>query len=59
MQFTATPAGVILGIRVEEAGGSISIFKFSGEKPNVAVSDEDFVFRAPAGTVVVEGLPPA
>jgi outer membrane lipoprotein carrier protein len=59
LRFTVTPEGAILGIRVEEVDGSVSTFRFSGEEANVAASDADFAFHAPAGTTIVEGLPPS
>ena len=58
LRFTVSGEGVILGIKVEEVDGSVSSFAFSGEVPNPPASDADFVFNIPAGTVVVDGLPP-
>ncbi len=58
LRFTVTSEGVILGIRVEEVDGSISAFSFTNEEPNVAATDGDFIFHAPPGTAIVEGLPP-
>ena len=58
LRFTASGEGVILGIKVEEVDGSVSTFAFSGEAANPPASDADFVFNIPAGTVVVDGLPP-
>jgi outer membrane lipoprotein carrier protein len=59
LQFTVSAAGVIRAIRIEEVDGSVSAFTFSGEEANVPASDSDFVFHAPPGTVIVDGLPPA
>jgi outer membrane lipoprotein carrier protein len=59
LSFTVSGEGLILGIKVEEADGSVSTFAFTDEVPNPPVSDADFVFHVLAGTVVVEGLPPA
>ncbi len=58
LRFTVSAEGVIRGIKIEEVDGSISNFTFSGEEANVAANDADFDFHAPAGTVVVNGLPP-
>ena len=55
---TATADGVIRSIRVEETDGITNAFVFSGEKPDATASDGEFVFNAPAGVKVVEGLPP-
>jgi len=59
LRFTISAEGAILGIKVEEADGSVSTFTFSGEVPNPPVADADFIFHAPTGTVVIDGLPPA
>jgi outer membrane lipoprotein carrier protein len=59
LRFTVSSDGSILGIRVEEVDGSVSTFIFTGEAPNPPASDADFVFHAPAGTEIVDGLPPA
>jgi outer membrane lipoprotein carrier protein len=59
LRFTVSGDGTILGIRVEEVDGSISSFSFAGEIPNPPLTDADFVFHAPPGTEIVEGLPPA
>jgi outer membrane lipoprotein carrier protein len=59
LRFTVSSDGSILGIRVEEVDGSVSTFTFTGEAPNPPASDADFVFHAPAGTEIVDGLPPA
>jgi len=58
LRFTVSPDGVILGIRVEEVDGSVSTFTFTGEVSNPPAADSDFVFHAPAGTEIVNGLPP-
>ena len=59
LRFTVSGNGMILGIRVEEVDGSISTFSFTGEISNPPSTDADFVFHAPPGTEIVEGLPPA
>ena len=55
---TATPQGVIQSIRVEETDGITNSFLFTDERPNAAAPDASFVFTAPAGVNVVEGMPP-
>jgi outer membrane lipoprotein carrier protein len=57
-QLTVTPDGTILGIKIEETDGSTTRFSFTGEQPNVPASDADFVFKAPPGVSIVNGLPP-
>jgi outer membrane lipoprotein carrier protein len=58
LRFTVSPEGTILGIRVEEVDGSLSTFTFTGEVANPPATDSDFIFHAPAGTEIVDGLPP-
>ena len=55
---TATPEGVIRAMKVEETDGVTNAFVFTDEKPDAAAPDAEFVFNAPAGVKVVEGLPP-
>ena len=59
LRFTVSTNGTILGIKVEEVDGSISTFTFSDEVPNPPASNAEFIFRAPPGTEIVDGLPPA
>ena len=59
LRFTVSSTGVILGIRVEEVDGSVSAFTFTEEVSNLPANDADFIFHAPAGTEIVDGLPPA
>jgi len=55
---TATADGVIRSMKVEETDGITNAFVFADEKPGAAAPDAEFVFNAPAGVKVVEGLPP-
>ena len=56
--LAATADGVIRSMKVEETDGITNAFVFADEKPNAAAPDTDFVFNAPAGVKVVDGLPP-
>lgn len=56
--ITATADGVIRFMRIEETDGAINTFTFSDEKPNAPATEADFVFHAPAGTHIIEGMPP-
>jgi outer membrane lipoprotein carrier protein len=56
--LTATADGLIRSMKVEETDGITNAFVFADEKPNAAASDAEFVFNAPAGVKVVEGMPP-
>ncbi len=58
LAVTATAEGVIHGLVVEEIDGSRTEFHFEGERANVPVPAEAFVFAAPAGTHVVDGIAP-
>jgi outer membrane lipoprotein carrier protein len=59
LRFAVSASGVILGIKVDELDGSISTFTFAAEVPNPPAANSDFVFHAPPGVVIVDGLPPA
>ncbi len=58
IRFTISGDGTILGIKVEEVDGSLSTFTFTGEVPNPPAGDADFLFHAPPGTEIIDGLPP-
>ncbi len=53
-----TANGVIETMRLEEVGGAVTEFAFSGMEENVPVKSSDFVFTPPAGVSIVNGLPP-
>ena len=53
-----TANGVIETMRLEEVGGAVTEFAFSGMEENVPVKSSDFVFTPPAGVSIVSGLPP-
>lgn len=50
--------GTIEQMQIEERDGSVTAFFFSGIEENIPVKNEDFVFHAPAGVAIVNGLPP-
>jgi outer membrane lipoprotein carrier protein len=50
--------GTIEQMQIEEMDGSVTAFSFSGIEENIRVKNEDFVFHAPAGVAIVNGLPP-
>jgi outer membrane lipoprotein carrier protein len=58
LTLDVTATGQIDTMRLEEVGGAVTEFAFSGMEENVPVSSSDFVFSAPAGVTVVNGLPP-
>jgi outer membrane lipoprotein carrier protein len=58
ISITASADGAIQSMRIEETDGAINTFLFSDEVLNAPASDNDFTYRAPAGTHIVEGTPP-
>ena len=58
LTLDVSAAGEIERMRLEEVGGAVTEFAFSGMEENVPVNSSDFVFTAPAGVTVVNGLPP-
>jgi outer membrane lipoprotein carrier protein len=56
--ITASAEGVIQSMRIEETDGAVNTFTFSDEKPNAPATDADFIFRAPPGTHIINGMPP-
>ena len=59
LALNVTPDGVITAIDVEETGGSVTHFTFSGEQTNVTIPPATFKFTVPPGVPVVDALPPA
>lgn len=53
-----TPEGVIRSITIAETDGARTAFTFTNDVPNAPTADSAFVFHAPAGIPVVDGLPP-
>jgi outer membrane lipoprotein carrier protein len=51
-------AGEIHSMRITETDGAETDFSFSDNQPNAPAPDAQFVFHAPAGIPVVDGLPP-
>jgi outer membrane lipoprotein carrier protein len=58
LAVTATTAGFITAIEIEEVDGAITRFTFTGEEPNVAVAPGIFRFTPPAGVQVIDAPPP-
>ncbi len=50
--------GSIFQIEVEEVDGARTVFSLNDEKPNAPAADAEFIFQAPKGVPVVDGLPP-
>ena len=58
LRFLVSGSGVILSIRVVETDDSVTTFNFTDQVVNPAINDAEFVFHAPPGTEIVDGLPP-
>lgn len=58
LALTVTADGVMTAIDVEETGGALTHFTFSGEQTNVAIPPATFQFIPPPGVPVVDALPP-
>jgi outer membrane lipoprotein carrier protein len=56
--ITANADGVIQAMHIEETDGAINTFTFSDEQPNAPAMDADFIFHAPTGTHIIDGMPP-
>jgi outer membrane lipoprotein carrier protein len=59
LALTITASGVMTAIDVEETGGALTHFSFSGEQTNVAIPPATFQFTPPPGVPVVDALPPS
>lgn len=55
VQFEITPDSRIARILVEQEDGTITEFRFAGQKENVAIADQRFKFTAPPGVETIEG----
>jgi len=51
-------SGVIQKMKIEEIDGSVTEFAFSSIEENIPTKDTDFLFKAPEGVAIIEGLPP-
>jgi outer membrane lipoprotein carrier protein len=58
IRLGVTPEGQIQSISIREVDGTVTDFHFSNAQPNVQIPSSEFVFHAPAGVPVVDGLPP-
>ena len=58
LSVTASASGVIEKLVIQDADGSRNSFTFTGEQDDVPAADSAFRFTPPAGTHIVEGMPP-
>jgi outer membrane lipoprotein carrier protein len=58
LSITASSDGAIQSMRIEETDGAINTFTFSNEQSNAPATNSDFVFHAPTGTHIIDGMPP-
>ena len=59
LALTVTADGVITAIDVEETGGALTHFTFSGEETNITIPQLTFKFTPPPGVPIVDALPPS
>ncbi len=59
LTLTVTVDGAITAIEIEETGGALTRFTFTGEQPNVPIPPDTFQFMPPPGVPIVNALPPA
>jgi len=50
-----TPTNQIRSIQIEQSDGSITKYRFDGQKENVEASDKQFVFSPPPGVETMDG----
>jgi outer membrane lipoprotein-sorting protein len=50
-----TPERWIGRILIEEVDGSVTEYRFSGQKEDIAVADQRFQFTSPNGVEVIDG----
>ncbi len=53
-----SPEGVIHSMSITERDGALTAFTFKDSVTDAPAPDSEFVFHAPAGVPVVDGLPP-
>jgi outer membrane lipoprotein carrier protein len=58
LTLNVTPDGAISGMKLEETGGAITEFTFTGIEENVPIPPASFTFAPPPGIPVVEAQPP-
>ena len=58
LTLDVTPAGLITQMKLEEADGAVTLFRFTDIQPNAPATDAEFTFTPPAGVVVVQGTSP-
>lgn len=58
LTIAAEPNGTITMLRVEQTDGVINSFELKHEQPNAPAPANAFSFTPPAGTHVVDGMPP-
>jgi outer membrane lipoprotein carrier protein len=58
LDVTAAADGTIHQLVVQETDGARNSFVFTGEQPDAPAPEGAFVFVAPKGTQVVDGMPP-
>lgn len=53
-----TAEGIIRSMTITEVNGARTSFTFTNSQPNAPAPPSEFVFTAPAGVTVIDGMPP-
>jgi outer membrane lipoprotein carrier protein len=56
--ITASAEGTIHSMKIDGVDGVVNTFTFTAERPNVPVTDADFVFTLPPGVHIITGISP-
>ena len=58
LTLTVSPTGVIQAMKIEETGGAITEFTFTGIEEDIPTKPSDFTFTPPANLPIVNGESP-
>jgi outer membrane lipoprotein carrier protein len=58
LTLIVTATGAIERMKLEETGGAVTEFTFTGMEENIPVKPSDFIFTPPPGVSIVDALPP-
>ena len=58
LTLIVAPTGAIQSMKLEETGGTVTEFTFTGIEEDIPVKPSDFTFTPPPGVSIVDALPP-
>jgi outer membrane lipoprotein carrier protein len=58
LTLIVAPTGAIERMKLEETGGAVTEFTFTGIEEDIPVKPSDFTFTPPPGVSIVDALPP-